>query len=222
MKNPFLINMKRILFASIIAFGLISCGKDEPAPEETPIVKPYVYQNIEFTKDSAFFATGAGMTEPLDSVDVVDEDLDSLIDIAYIYSTDYSEAGFIDPITRSDHWYWDDYYSPWLSQSKRTLFYSTFLTRTEFESAMKDQSKINSYLNLGTVAVADHAVFPTGTCVGGRPTTDPASLELYKGQVIGFWNYTAGKRGLIFIRPDQVVNWPDNGTMTRVDILREK
>jgi hypothetical protein len=211
---------------SLFVIGVIliaGCGKSEEETE-TPAapVKPFFFEKIVFTPDSAYFSTDGSFVEPLMALDL--QTLVEDVDLTYIYSSEDDRPGFMDPITRSEEWSNSDFEEPLLSAGVRTLFYNTLLTRQNFEAAMADQTKIGSFLNGNGITVPLHNIFPYGTVIGGPISIAPASVDLYKGQVIGFWNYETNKKGLIFIRPDQAVGWPEPilNRSTLVDIVREK
>lgn len=151
------------------------------------------------------------------------------IDLVYIYNTGYDQPGFMDPVTISQHWYWDDYYTPWLSNAYSTKFYMTRLTRAEYDSAKSDGLKLSGYFNNSAkVYLAPHTVFPPGSCIGGRSFCVGAadcnvnSIKLLMGKVYGF--VSNNKKGLIYIRTDQSAGWPVPllNFNTRVDIVKEK
>jgi hypothetical protein len=149
----------------------------------------------------------------------------------YIYNTDQWQPGFIDPVTASQHWYWDDYYSPWLDSSVQTNLYITTLGPANFDSVKAKPSLLSVYFKDSTkVRLAPNAVFPAGTCIGGRQeaaNNDPVfgiDTHLAKDEIFGFKNVKSGKLGLIHISPNQESGWPvpimDHNTV--VDIVREK
>ncbi len=153
------------------------------------------------------------------------------VDLMFIYNTDQFQPGFIDPVTASKHWYWDDYYSPWLDSSVQTNFYITTLDVESFNAAGKNPSLLSSYFKDSTkVRLAPNPVFPAGTCIGGRldaASNDPVfgiDTHLAKDEIFGFKNVKSGKVGLIHISPNQENGWPapimDHNT--KVDIVKEK
>jgi hypothetical protein len=153
------------------------------------------------------------------------------IDLVYIYNSDEWQPGFIDPITASQHNYWDDYYSPWLDSSVQTNFYITTLSPDNFTQAKSNPALIASYFGDSTkMRLAPNGVFPLGTCIGGRQVAgnnDPVfgiDTHLQLDEVFGFKNVKSGKRGLIHISAQQEKDWPvpvmDHNTT--VDIIKEK
>lgn len=195
-----------------------SCKKKTDDPEPTPTVTaPKSFLNLTFTTVNAYFSTNGTMAVPVDSNQA--KTISSKIDFTFIYNNSYSEAGFMDPKTRSQHWYWDDYYKTWLSNSVSTVFYSTNLTQPQFTAAVSDQSLIGQYFaDTAHVKIAPHDIFPVGTCIGGRQATN--TLPIYEYQVWGFKNVSSGKRGLLYIQGQQS-GWPWVYSATKVDILRE-
>jgi len=202
---------------------LASCKKEEndtPTPTPTPTASK-AFLNITFNTTNAYFSTNGTMTTPVDSNQV--KTITNKIDITFIFNYDYTEPGFFDPKARSQVWPWNDYYKPWLSNAVETRYYSTTLNKTDFDAAKNDQSKIATYFSQSGTVLAPHAVFPTGSCIGGRQTSGPTSLILNQGKVFGFKNTSSGKRGLLYIRTDQYSGWPTPITNfnTKVDIIRE-
>lgn len=210
-----------LLMLFSLSIVLISgCKKDDE--EETPTVTPAKsFPNLTFNPASAYFSTNGTMTAPVDSNQA--KTITSKIDITFIYNFDYFEPGFFDPIARSQVWYWDEYYQPWLSTAVETRYYTTSLTKADFDAAKNDQSKIATYFSLSGTALAPHGIFPTGSCIGGRQSGSPESVLLTEGAVFGFKNTSTGKRGLIYIRTDQSYGWPNAfvDVDTKVDIIRE-
>ena len=153
------------------------------------------------------------------------------VDLMYIYNSDWQQPGFIDPLTASVHQYWDDYYSPWMDSSVQTNFYITTLTVENFDSVKSNPSLLRTYFADSTkIRLAPNAVFPLGTCIGGRQSAggiDPVfgmDTQFKLDEVFGFKNVTSGKLGLIHISPNQESSWPvpltDHNTV--VDIVKEK
>jgi hypothetical protein len=226
--------MKKILnLALLIAIATTSCKKKEdpePEPEPTPAPAPspassnvpHTFENLTFNAASAFFSTNGSMTAPVDSTQA--KSIVASIDLTFFFNYDYTEPGFLDPKARSQTWYWNDYKKTWLSGGVETRFYSSTLTKTQFDEAKADQAKIGTFFAATTVSLAPHAIFPTGSCIGGRESSSPASIKLAKGQVFIFKNTASGKRGLLYIRTDQPNGWPIpiSNTNTKVDIVREK
>ncbi len=56
------------------------------------------FENVTFNSKTAFFSTDGSMTAPVDSVTA--KTMAGKIDITFFYNYDYSEPGFIDPVTR--------------------------------------------------------------------------------------------------------------------------
>jgi len=205
----------------------LSCGGDDSMDNDDPVVnnEPAVFfEELVFNNKEAYFATDGSMSTPVDSASA--KSIASVIDISFFYNFDYSEPGFMDPVTRSsDEWYWDQFYHPWLSNAVATEYFGTGLTKSQFDEAKADQSKIATLLEEDASAeLAPHSIFPTGTCIGGRQSSDPQSIVLAEGQVFGFKNISTGKMGLLYIRTDQDGAWPIAvvSVNTRVDIIREQ
>ncbi len=215
-------HLTSVIFIAVCAVLIISCKKDDaPAPTPTPIAaKSFI--NVTFNPTTAaYFSTNGTMTAPVDSNQAMT--ISNRIDITFIFDYSYTEPGFFDPKARSQVWYWNDYYKPWLSNAVETRFYSTTLTKTQFDEAKADETKIATDFSASSVVLAPHAIFPTGSCIGGRVSSGPTSLTLSQGQVYAFKNTVSGKRGLLYIRTDQYANWPIpiSNTNTKVDIIRE-
>ena len=126
----------------------------------------------------------------------------------------------MDPFTLTQHWYWDDYYTPWLNSAYHTKFFMTTLNKEHFDSAKADGSKFQVYFSdTSKVYIALHSIFPNGTCIGGRAGgDDPLAI----GKVYGF--ISNDKKGFIYITPDQSAGWPWPliNHNTKVDIVKEK
>jgi hypothetical protein len=155
------------------------------------------------------------------------------IDLVYFYVHDYSDIGFIDPVTASAKWYWDYVNKPWLASALKTNFYITKLTKPQFDSARSNTAMLDKYFkDTLSVRLAPHRIYPNGTCIGGRNAGDMVDPVLKKGselkkrEVYGFMNVVSGKKGLIYIRPDQVEYWDVrlwvSGNPTVVDIIKQK
>lgn len=216
----------KVKFLSLLLVSLVavsSCKKnEEPEPEPAPTptaTAPKKFLNLTFNPQTAYFSTDGSMSAPVDSNTA--KPISNKIDITFFFNYDYTEPGFLDPKTRSQHWYWDEYYHSWLSNSVETRFYTTSLTKTDFDAAAADQSKIAGHFSNATLA--PHAIFPTGSCIGGRQSSNPTSVTLSMGQVYLFKNSVSGKRGMLYIRTDQSQFWPMpiSDTNTKVDIIRE-
>ncbi len=202
-----------LLIISIVS--ITSCEKDEVS--STPKVsKSFI--NISFNPTNAFFSTDGSMTTPVDST--IAKTVTSKIDITFIFDDGYYEPGFFDPKARAQVWDWDDFYLPWLSTGVETRYYSTTLTKADFDAAQADQSKIATFFkDTAIVKIAPHDIFPLGSCIGGKVSA--SSLE--KDMVFGFKNTASGKKGLLYIRTDQGYGWPMPlfSYSTKVDIIRE-
>ena len=200
-----------------------SCKKEETDPSTPPPPSPTAsisFLNLTFNTTNAYFSSDGSMTAPVAANQA--KTVINKIDITFIYNYDYWEPGFFDPIARSQVWYWDDYYEPWLSAGVETRYYSTTLTKTDFDAAKDDESKIAAYFSNSTTVLAPNPIFPEGSCIGGRQsTTDQIALK--KGLVCGFKNTSSGKRGLLYIRTDQESGWPAPllNFNTKVDIIRD-
>lgn len=214
------------------ALLLTNCKKEKdtlPPNTVTPPVTPPAsvtparsFGELTFSRSNAYFSTDGSMTVPVDSATA--KTITSKIDITFIYNYDYFLPGFMDPITRSQVWYWNDYYEPWFSNGVQTRYYKTSLTKTEFDAAKADQSKIGTYLADTNIAkLAPHSIYPTGTCIGGRISNNPTSETLNKMDVYGFKNTVSGKQGLIYISYGQYQGWPNpiSNFDTKVEIIKE-
>jgi len=181
------------------------------------------FVNLTFNQVNAYFSTDGTMTMPIDSVQAKVSSTTAKIDITFIYNYEYFKPGFFDPIARSQVWPWNEYYKPWLSSGVETSYFSTTLDKTNFDSAMADQSKIETFFSYPSTQIALHAIFPAGSCIGGRDLSPPQLTTLAQGKVYGFKNLTSGKRGLLYIRTDQASAWPIPvlDFNTKVDIIRE-
>ncbi len=211
-------NVLIVLSAFVTITCLWSCQKDGA---DSNAVAPKIFENLAFNSKTAFFSTDGSMTAPVDSVSA--KTMATKIDITFIYDYDYSDPGFMDPVARSKEWYWNQYNSVWLNKAVETVFYATALTAEDFDAAKADQSKIAGFLADSSVVLAPHSIFPTGACIGGRETANPASVSLGKGRVFGFKNVATEKHGLLYIRTDQGMAWPSYvlDKNTKVDIVRE-
>ncbi len=212
-----------LILTMLTAILIISCSKNNENNEpENNVTAAISFEDITFDTTYAYFSTNGNMTAPVDSNQAktkVNE-----IDITYIYNQTYAAPGFFDPIARSQHWAWDTYYLPWLNSAVETRYYSTGLTKTQFDEAKTDETKIADYFSdTSTVILAPHAIFPEGSCIGGKLSNNPSSIVLIKGKVYGFINTGSGKRGFLYIRTDQPSGWPHPliGFDTKVDIIRE-
>jgi len=222
---------KQFIFVLYIIsiISITSCNKEDnpltptPAPIPTPITPPTpskTFLNLTFNKTNSYFSTDGSMNSPVDSNQA--KTITSKIDITYIFNFDYIEPGFFDPIARSQVWYWNEYYKPWLNTAVETRYYTTTLTIFDFDEAQADQSKISTYFSDSNTLLAPHGIFPTGSCIGGRRSHNPLSITLTDEPVFAFKNTTSGKRGLLRIRSDQAEIWPfPFDSNTKVDIIIE-
>jgi len=222
--------MKKILSKGALFVSLaivFSCNNNSnnnnPTPTPTPAATTAAktYRNLTFTPALAYFSTNGTMSAPIDSAQAKLATNTTKIDITYIYNNAYSEPGFFDPKARSQSWYWTYHYLPWLSTGVETRYYSTTLNKNDFDAAAADETKIGQYFSSASTILAPHAIFPTGSCIGGRQTSGPTSELLGTGKVFGFKNTTSGKRGLIWINTSQGTAWPWANNETKVDIIRE-
>jgi hypothetical protein len=208
--------MSNTLFmTALICVGLsfASCSSDDAVPTTK---KANVWDNLEFTSKTPYFSTDGNMTVPVNAAAA--KPIVGTIDISYIYNYDYSKAGFFDPYTRSQEWYWDEYEEQWLSNAVKTNLYSTQLSQSDFDAAKNDVSKIGTYFSdTSAVKLAAHGIFPLGTCVGGRSSSEPGEVALQTGGVYGFKNISTGKRGLLFVH--QIESFVIETTI--VSILKE-
>lgn len=200
--------------------ALASCKKEKVNENESADVNGIkTFHNITFTPTQAYFSTNGTMSAPVDSTQA--KSIVNKIDITFIYDADYTEAGFLDPKVRSQEYYWNDHYKPWLNAGVETKYYSTNLTKSDFDAAQQDPSKIAGFFSNSSTVLAPHAIFPAGSCIGGRQSNNPTSITLSPGQVFIFLNVSSSKRGLIYIRTDQAQGWPWMSSSTKVDIIRE-
>ena len=204
---------------SIVSFTGCKKDDDDSTPPTPPTTASKAFIDITFTKSNAYFSTDGSMAAPVDSNQA--KTITNKIDITFIYNSSYTEAGFLDPIARSQVWYWNDYYLPWLNTAIETRFYSTSLTKADFDAAQTNEAKIAEYHSSPNTVLAPHAIFPNGSCIGGRQSSNPNSLLLAEDRVFAFKNTASGKRGLLYIRADQAIGWPTINSPTKVDILRE-
>ncbi|MFZ4400174.1 MAG: hypothetical protein ACOYO1_09080 [Bacteroidales bacterium] len=216
-------NLNRF-FTLLVLFSIVmmtNCKKDDSSTTTATASKAFV--NLTFNKVNAFFSTNGSMSAPVDSTQA--KAISSKIDITFIFNYDYTKPGFFDPKARAQQWYWDDYYAPWLNNAVETRYYSTSLTKAQFDAAKADQTKIATYFANTSVRLCHHGIFPNGSCIGGRQTqNDTASSVLLAMDVVfGFKNTASGKRGLLYIRTDQSYAWPTPliDFNTKVDIIRE-
>lgn len=202
---------------------LFACKKEEqPAPEPAPVPIPCLsYTALQFNKVNAYFVTGDTLKTPVDSTTA--KKLAAKIDITFFFDSVYTEPGFMDPLARSKDWTWNDYKTSWLKEAKETRFYSTVLTKSDFDATRADTSRLSAIFASASTKPAPHAIYPTGACIGGRSSTNPASLKILKEKVFAFRSMAGNKRGLLYIRTDQPAGWPLPvlGTTTKVDIVRE-
>ena len=215
MKNYFLKALMIIPMAL-----LMSCSQDNESSNTTND-EAISFQNLTFNETNAYFSSDGSMSAPVNESQAAA--MPHHIDITFIYNYDYFEPGFFDPKARSQDWYWDDYHESWLSTAVETQYYATTLTKADFDAAATQESLIAEYFAETTTVLAPHAIFPTGSCVGGRESYDPLSVLLTEGAVFGFKNVSSGKRGLIYIRTDQSPAWPIAfaDSNTKVDLIRE-
>ncbi|MEA3497106.1 MAG: hypothetical protein U9R42_13850 [Bacteroidota bacterium] len=216
-----------VIFVTMLCISLLSCNKEDVEPNNNNnnnnnATAALAFADLTFNTTNAYFSTNGSMTSPVDSNQA--KTITDIIDITFIFNYDYTKPGFFDPVARSQEWYWDDYYSPWLSNAVETRYYTTNLTKAKFDDATADQSKIGAYFaDTSSIVLAPHGLFPTGSCIGGRHTYSPSSATLSQGQVFGFKNTSSGKRGLLYIRTDQYSGWPIpiSSFDTKVDLIRE-
>jgi hypothetical protein len=214
-----------LLLSACIVLG--SCKKDDPdpvtpTPPAPPVVAALSFTAVNFSVATPYFSTTSGMQQPVDLSTA--QGMAGQIDISYIYSGDYGQPGFLAPYTRSKEWYWNNFHQPWLSVADSTQLYATSLTPAQFNSARTNAALMATYFaDTSLMHLAPHAIFPTGTCIGGRQSFNPTSVLLQRERVFGFRNHVTGKRGLLFIRNDQAQYWPENiiSNATKVDIIRE-
>ncbi len=178
--------------------------------------------DVIFTNSNRYFSSDGSMNNPVNETSALG--IVNKIDITYIYNNDYSEPGFMDPLARTQEYYWNDYYEPWLTDAVETIYYKTNLGKEDFDLAKTDESKINEFFSDNTIMeIAPHAIFPTGSCIGGRQSHNPDSELLGKYLIFGFKNKVSEKKGLIFIHSNQDTGWPLAliSHNTRVQIIRE-
>lgn len=212
----------RFAFCLVGIVGLFGCGDESTSSTSPTSVGPSAarsFMALRFTKSTPYFSTTSGMSDPVDSVAA--KAISDKIDFTYIVNTDYSAVGFFDPVSRSKSYYWDEFRAPWLSNAVPVQFYATTLTVADFQAAQADQSKIATYFTRPTTRLALHAIFPSGSCIGGRTTNNPDSEPLDEGDVFGWINTATGKHGLLYIRDDQSSGWKFTNYGTKVDIIVE-
>lgn len=213
-----------LLFIVSVA-SLISCKKEDKqhiSDESIKAIPAKSFMNLAFSSDNAYFSTDGSMSVPVDSVQA--KTMPDKIDITFIFDFDYTMPGFFDPVARSEEWYWNQFQNTWLSTSAKTRYYIVNASKIDFDAARKNQGKISSYFTGTVTELAPHNIFPTGSCIGGRKSSNPESIGLNRGDVFGFKNTTTGKYGLIYIQQDQFQGWPEPmmGENTNVDIIVEK
>ena len=215
--------MRFLTYLLPVCIAFCACQSDDPEPPSSPTpsgTAALQFSNLTFTSTNAYFSTTNGMTQPVAATAA--QPMAADIDITFIYSGDYSAVGFLAPFTRSEVWYWNQYNQPWLSVADSTELFATTLTASQFTDAKSNSSLIGTYFgNTSSVYTAPHSIFPTGTCVGGRQSSNPASFDLNEGTVVGFKNHVTGKRGLIKIADSQEPYWEEITSVTKVDIIRE-
>lgn len=215
-KKIFMKNTKFVLLLLFAMVTFISCNSPEDEDVNTTTAAK-TFSDIVFSKTNAYFSTTGTSTLPMDSNAA--KLTVSSIDLTYI-NGDYSEAGFFDPIARSQEWYWDDYYAPWLSTAKEVrYYYGSTVNLQDFNAAKADQTLIDGFI--AEMTIAPHAIFPEGSCIGGRQSSSPTSYLLAEGYVYGFKITPTGKSGMIYVRTDQEAAWPYWNSETKVDIIVE-
>ena len=220
------------LLPVLFVFIICSCSKpSDPVPVVTSNTISWdglVFGRYTYGHDNSYFSTiDTSFRTPLNASQA--QPKADKIDLVYIYNSGYSAPGFMDPYTLTQHWYWDEYYTPWLTNAYHTKFYMTKLSKLQYDSAKADGSKFQVYFSDTTkVYVAPHRIFPIGTCIGGRGfcagVADCAinDISLVRGKVYGF--ISNNKKGFIYVRTDQNPGWPTNiiNADTKVDIVKEK
>jgi hypothetical protein len=210
-----------VLFSlSMSSLLFTQCNKEDDNEDTAPAaVAARSFEGLLFSATNAFFSTDGSMTVPVNQS--LAQPMVENIDFTFIYSE--GQPGFFDPIARSQEWAWTDSQLPWLSEGVETRFYTTSLTKANFDAAKADQSRIAGFIAQSSSVLAPHSIYPTGSCIGGRQTT--GTVLLTRGKVFGFENVASGKQGLLFIRNDQIdPSWPNIGLSetTKVDIIIEK
>lgn len=219
----------RLLSIVLLSSVIFSCKKNDSTPPaasstngntNTPTAAKS-FSDVTFGDNAAYFALDGSMNAPVDSNSA--KSISSKIDLTFFFDYNYIQPGFMDPVTRSQTWYWNDFHEAWLSNAHALKLYTTNLTASQFNAATSDQSKIATYFaDTAHTKLAPHAIFPYGTCIGGRQTANPNSALLTEGAVFGFI-LSDGKKGLLYIRTDQTAGWPYplNNDNCKVDIIRE-
>jgi hypothetical protein len=200
---------------------ITGCNKKADGTPTPP--SPQKFENLTFNTKNAYFAADGSMSTPVDSVKA--KTMSNKIMFTFFYNFDYDEPGFLEPVTRSKEWYWNENYKPWLKNAVETKLYTTKLTAAQFDEAKGDQRKIAEFFSdTNIVNLAPHAVYLSGGCIGGRQTSSPESATLAKKKVFAFKCSVSKKKGLFFIRSDQASGWPMaiTSTDTKVDIIIEK
>ena len=218
--------MKRSRFLILFSLSLSSllftqCNKEDDEDNAPAPVAARSFEGLLFSATNAFFSTDGSIEVPVNAN--MAQTMVENIDFTFIYTE--GQPGFFDPIARSQEWSWTDSQLPWLSEGVETRFYTTSLTKANFDAAKSDQSRIAGFMAQSTTVLAPHGIYPTGSCIGGRQSSSPASVLLTRGKVFGFENVASGKQGLLFIRNDQIdPSWPNIGLSetTKVDIIIEK
>lgn len=227
-----------ILIVGIYLGLFSSCSKDDSVdliqqnnnvPTTTPSSTIITFDSLVFNRTNQFFGVDLNsrlnLNRPLSSFEV--QSFVKEIEITFIYNTDYHMVGFMDPLTRSKNWYWDNHYLSWLDSSNQTKFYQTNLNESNFLDAKNEVVKIQDYFALLSDSnLIYNPIFPNGSCIGGRAGRS-SSTPMSRGDVYAF-SLEQGKRGLMFIRMDQsdTVSWDRNwhpyNKEAKVDIIREK
>lgn len=225
----------KLALLSLTIVFFFSCSKSSDKKENSSIIDPEkisikVYEGLAFSTlkygdNNPYFSTIDTANFKVPVAEAFATANASKIDLMYYYYTaGAGEPGFIDPYTASQHWYWDDYYTPWLSATTvRTKFYLTELVKSDFDAAKKDLKKLDEFFKDSRyVRIAPHSIFPEGTCLGGRQVGLTTNITLKKGGVYGF--ISNEKKGLIYIHTTQPNGWPAaiESTRTYVDILKEQ
>jgi hypothetical protein len=203
-----------LILMSIATFT--SCKKDDDSSQTTPTAARS-FLKVTFDLTHAFFATDGTMTAPVDSNAA--KAVANRIDFRYFYNTAYDNPGFGNPVFCSQH-SGSSMYASWLSVGVDTKFYTTTLTKADFDAAQNDQSKIAPYFSLSGTVLAAHSPYPAGSYIGSGIYSNE---YLQMNTVYGFINTASGKHGLLFIRNDQYQYWPVPiyDEATKVDIIKE-
>ena len=191
----------RLMIFLIFCVVFSACKKEELITDDTEIenntntnpTAALVFEKLKFNNKIAYFSTDGSMSEPVDSN--LAKNIVGKIDITFIYDYDYSEPGFFDPIARSKEWYWNTFHLPWLNDAVETQYYSTDLSKDQFEEAKSNQSKIGIYFSdNASFVLAPHAIFPYRQLHRWRTISQSAVSSFEKRQGFRIQKYSFRKK----------------------------